>query len=68
MFHTDMAIDAIQNAKKTWLNTVVQNDEIKTPLAKFVDAQTAYTKQVVDSSMDVMNTVAKNMFNMMGGK
>ena len=68
MFYTDMAIDAVQNAKKTWLNNVVQNDEIKNPLVKFVDAQTAYTKQVADSSTEVMNTFAKNLFNMMGGK
>ena len=68
MFYTDMAIDAVQNAKKTWLNSVVSNDEIKTPLTKFVDAQTAYTKQLVDSSTEVMNTFAKNFFNSMGGK
>jgi len=68
MFYTDMAIDAIQNAKKTWLNTVVSNDAIKTPLTAFVDAQTAYTKQVFNTATDVSNAVATNMFNAMGGK
>ena len=32
MFYADMAIDAVQNAKKTWLNSVVSNDDIKNPL------------------------------------
>ena len=68
MFYTDMAIDAIQNAKKTWLNSVVSNDDIKNPLNAFVDAQTTFTKQVVKSSTDVTNSIAKNVFDMMGGK
>ena len=68
MFYTDMAIDAIQNAKKSWLNAVVQNDEMKTPLTAFVDAQTSFTKQIWKTGTDVSTTISKNAFNMMGGK
>ena len=68
MFYADMAIDAFQNAKKSWLNSVVSNDAVKTPLSAFVDAQTVFTKQVVKSTTDASNAIAKNLFDMMGGK
>lgn len=41
------AVDGIQSAKKQFVNTFVQNEQIKDALNGFVDAQTSYTKDAI---------------------
>jgi hypothetical protein len=50
-------VDAIQTAKKTFVGTVVQNDQLKTILNSFVDAQTAYTKSAIDASIKMSTDI-----------
>lgn len=53
MFITDTTIDAIQNGKKQFVNTVFANNKaIADALNGFVDAQAAYTKAAVKAGTD----------------
>lgn len=58
MFTFDAIIDAVQNGKKTFVNTVVTNDTAKEAMVKFVDAQTKYTKDAVKVGTDTATTLA----------
>lgn len=49
-YMTNMFIDTIQNAKRSFVNTFVQVPEFSGPMLSFVDAQTAYTKAAVDNA------------------
>lgn len=49
MFATESFIDTVQNSKKYFVNAFITEDKIKKPLTAFVDAQTAFTKQIVKS-------------------
>jgi hypothetical protein len=46
---TFQAVDAIQTAKKQFVQTFVPHQELKTILCDFVDAQTAYTKEAIQA-------------------
>jgi len=59
MFGFDSTIDAIQGAKKTFVNTFVQNTDLAKTLNDFVDAQSDYTKQAIKASTDTMTTVVR---------
>ena len=52
MFNTFafQGVDAIQNAKKQFVSTFVQNEKIKEALNGFVDAQAAYTKDAITAA------------------
>jgi hypothetical protein len=50
-------VDAIQTAKKTFVGTIVQNDQLKTILNSFVDAQTAYTKSAIDAGIKMSTDI-----------
>jgi hypothetical protein len=53
MFALDTTIDAVQTAKKTFVNTAFANHEaVAKALNEFVDAQTAYTKSAVKAGTD----------------
>lgn len=71
-FYSDMAIDAIQNTKKQFVDTFVKQDEFKNPLNAFVDAQTAYTKQVAKTAWSLADATATAAFSalrtLQGGK
>lgn len=54
---TNMFIDAVQNAKREWINTFVKTEEFAKPLTAFVDAQTAYTKELAKTATDFNNAV-----------
>jgi hypothetical protein len=54
-----MAIDAIQNAKSSWLTAFVKDETVKLPLQNFVEAQTAFTKQVVKTAWEVTGAAAE---------
>ena len=53
-------IDAIQDSKKTFVNTFVTNESFKSELVKLVDAQTQFAKGSVQSSLDIAQAIAKN--------
>lgn len=67
MFTPDAVIDAVQTSKKTWVNTFVTNDTVKSAMLSFVDAQTQYTKQAVKAGTDAASTIVgetvKSMHN-----
>lgn len=41
------AVDTVQSAKKQFVSTFVQHEQIKNALNGFVDAQTQYTKDAI---------------------
>jgi hypothetical protein len=50
MFAVDTFIDTVQGAKKYFVNTFVTDKEIQKPLNAFVDTQTAFVKQVLQTN------------------
>jgi len=57
MFTADATIDAVQTAKKTFINTFVTNDAVKAPLIKFIDAQADYTKKAAKVGLDTFTSL-----------
>lgn len=57
MFTADATIDAVQTAKKTFVNTFVTNEAVKAPLIKFIDAQADYTKKAAKVGMDTFTSL-----------
>lgn len=57
MFTADALIDTVQNGKKTFVNTFVQNETVKDAMNKFIDSQSEYTKKAAKVSMDTMTTL-----------
>lgn len=58
MFTADATIDAVQTAKKTFVNTFVTNEAVKAPLIRFIDAQADYTKKAAKVSMDTFTSLS----------
>lgn len=58
MFTLDYAVDAIQTGKKTFVNTFVTNETIKTEMLKFIDAQADYTKKAIKATTDATAAIA----------
>ena len=61
MFTLDVTIDAVQNGKKTFVNTFVTNEAVKTALVDFVDAQSEYTKKAFKVGQDTATRVAQEV-------
>ena len=61
MFTTDTTIDAVQTAKKTFVNTFVTNEAVKTPMIKFIEAQADYTKKAAKVGMDTFTSLASEV-------
>lgn len=59
MFTLDATIDAVQNGKKTFVNTFVQHDAIAKALNNFVDAQAEYTKKAAKVGMDTVTVLTQ---------
>jgi hypothetical protein len=59
IYIADMAIDAIQSAKTTWLQTFIKEDSVRKSMQDFVDAQTKFTKQIAKSYFEVSGAAAK---------
>ncbi len=55
----DMAIDAIQSAKTTWLQTFIKEDSVRKPLIDFVEAQSKFTKQIAKSYFEITGSASK---------
>ena len=50
MFAVNTFIDTVQGAKKYFVNTFVTDKELQKPLHAFVDTQTAFVKQIVETN------------------
>jgi len=65
MFSTDYLtnvwIDAIQNAKTTWVNTWVKDEEMSAPLHAFIKAQTEFTKEAMKQTNAFSNAAGTAM-------
>ena len=53
-FLADTAIDAVQDAKATFVKTFVKDESLATPLHSFVESQRAFAKQFAKTSFDVL--------------
>lgn len=53
-FYADTAIDAVQDAKATFVKTFVTDEKLAKPLQSFVESQRAFAKQVAKTSFDVL--------------
>lgn len=58
-FYANAAIDSIQNAKTTFLNTFVKDEAFRKPAQDFVSAQTAFAKSVVKSFDEMAQATQK---------
>jgi hypothetical protein len=58
MFTVDQTVDTIQNGKKQFVKTFVQNETAATAMNEFIDAQAEYTKKAAKAGMDVFTTLA----------
>ena len=61
MFTSEAVIDAVQNGKKTFVNTFVTNETVKESMIKFIDAQADYTKKAAKVGMDTFTTLSTEM-------
>lgn len=61
LMYANMAIDAIQSTKSSWLNQFVQDESLRVPLQQFVDAQTAFTKQIAKTYWDMTGAAAETV-------
>ena len=51
-------IEAVQTAQKTFVNTVITNEEIAKPLVKMIDAQSETAKLTAKAVLDITTTMA----------
>ena len=54
-YMTNMWIDTIQNAKKSWVNTWVKDETMSKPMLEFIDTQTTFTKEAVQQVSTLAN-------------
>lgn len=52
-FIADTAIDAVQDAKATFVKTFVKDEKLAAPLHSFVESQRAFAKQVAKTTGDI---------------
>ena len=55
----------MQNGKKQFVKTFVTNENIATNLNQFIDAQTAYTKSAVKTTVDSSTAITQEMVKTM---
>ena len=51
-------IEAVQTAQKTFVNTVVQNEEIARPMIQMIDSQCDAAKLTAKAVLDITTTLA----------
>jgi hypothetical protein len=61
MFTADAIIDTVQNGKKTFVKTFVQNEAVAKSMNSFIDAQADYTKKAAAVGMDTFTTLTTEM-------
>lgn len=59
MFTTDMFVDTVQNAKKSFVNTFVLDKELNKTLNTLVDKQTEFTKDVIKTNEKLVELMVK---------
>jgi hypothetical protein len=60
MFIHNQIIDAVQSAKKQFVNTMVTDAKFKAELNKLIDAQATATKTSVEASLAIATAFTKN--------
>jgi hypothetical protein len=60
MFIHNQIIDAVQEGKKQFVNTVVTDAKFKAELIKLIDAQAQATKTSVEASLAIASAFTKN--------
>ncbi len=58
MFTADAIIDTVQNGKKQFVKTFVQNEAAATAMNSFIDAQAEYTKKAAKVGMDTFTALS----------
>jgi len=53
------AIDSIQSAKTQFLNTFVTNEDLRTPMQDFVNAQTIFARQAFAATEKMVEQLTK---------
>jgi hypothetical protein len=65
MFIHNQVIDAVQGAKKKFVETFIKDAAFKTELVKLIDAQAVATKTSVDACLAIATAFTKNSTAMM---
>ncbi len=60
-YMTNMFIDMIQNAKKTFVDTWIKDEAMSVPMHAFIKAQTEFTKEVMKQTNLVANATGQAM-------
>jgi hypothetical protein len=58
MFTIDATIDAVQNGKKQFVKTFVQNEAAAKAMNEFIEAQADYTKKAAKVGVDTFTTLS----------
>ncbi len=61
MFAYNSFIDSFQSGKKMFVNMYITDEEVKKSLNAFVDTQTVFTKQAIQTMDDVASHVVKDI-------
>lgn len=65
MFTADAIIDTVQNGKKQFVKTFVQNEAAATAMNTFIEAQADYTKKAAAVGMDTFTTLSTELVKTM---
>jgi hypothetical protein len=61
MFAYNTFIDTVQTGKKTFVNMFITDEKVKAPLNAFVDAQTAFVKQIFKSYEELSSHITNEI-------
>ena len=60
-YMTNMWIDTIQNAKKSWVDTWIKDESMSKPLNDFIKVQTEFTKDAMKHTNAFANAAGAAM-------
>lgn len=58
---TNFYIDAVQNAKRTWVSTWIKDETLSAPLYGIIEGQTQFTKELVRQTNAIANAIGESM-------
>jgi hypothetical protein len=64
-YMTNMWIDTIQNAKKSWVDTWIKDESMSKPLNDFIKVQTEFTKDAMKHTNAFANAAGAAMAKVM---
>ena len=64
-YMTNMWIDMVQNAKKSWVDTWVKDESMSKPLNDFIKVQTEFTKDAMKHTNAFANAAGEAMAKVM---